>query len=283
MLFSAFILAAAVVDMIRCSKGFLITRYEVGSQKISSPVRIVMLSDIHEREYGEGNSELLCAVRGLDPDIIVVVGDILSAEVEREELHIGVDLISSLSDIAPTYISYGNHETRFFMTHKPENTTVFRGLGALVLDSSFKDIEVNGNAIRIGGINNYCFNHYMKEKDYRATRAYRFLSLFCETDSFKLLLCHKPEDYVPQSRELEYEDWECDLVLSGHTHGGLVRLPLIGCVFLPGQGFFPKLDKGFKDVGNADMIIGAGLGDHRVALRINDPHELLVIELVPGE
>ncbi len=152
-----------------------------------------------------------------------------------------------------------------------------------MLDRDLEDIEVNGNAIRVGGINEYCYNHYLKDKVYRASGGYRFMTRFCDTDSFKLLLCHQPNFYFPQSRDLVYEDWDCDLVLSGHTHGGLIRIPFIGSLYLPQQGLFPKLDKGLKDVGKAQMVIGGGLGDHGMWIRINSPHELILIRLVPEE
>ena len=278
-----FIFAAAVVDAIRCASGFITVRYEVASPKISAAMRFVMLTDLHAEEYGESNCELLDAVRAEEPDLIFVNGDMISAESSEEEVEIALSLITALTDIAPVYLSYGNHEEGYLSFNGPEILERYYETGAIVLDAAYKDMEVNGQFIRIGGTSDYCFNHYQLEKNYRLGRSYQFMSRFCNTDLFKLLLCHIPQNYYPHASDLRYEDWNCDLVLSGHTHGGLWRIPFIGAPYLPGQGFFPKLVHGEYDIGNAEMIIGAGLIRRDRVPRLNDPCELVVITLVPGE
>ena len=280
-LFAAFILITAIVDAIRCADGFLTIEYEVASPKISREVRLVMVSDLHETEYGEGNSELLSAVRELSPDAILVNGDMVSAKTDEAGKNIGVDLVKALTEIAPVYLSIGNHEHGYIKRNGIGIWNDLYNTGAVILDGKYADIELNGQTFRIGGTSDYCYNHYYKERVYKQTANYLFLNDFCDTELFKLLLCHMPDNYVPTAKELVYEDWDCDLVLSGHTHGGLWRLPFIGAPYLPGQGFFPKLVRGRYDVGNAEMIIGAGLTQHNRLPRIGAPAELLLIRLVP--
>lgn len=280
-LFAAFILAVAVVDAFRCADGFLTIEYEVSSAKIEHEVRLVMVSDLHETEYGEGNSELLTAITALDPDAILVNGDMLSAKTDEAGAKIGIDLITALTDIAPVYLSLGNHEQGYMKYNGMGLWEKLYATGAVILDRRFVDIELNGQTFRLGGIADYCFNHYYKPAAYRRTASYVFMTGFCDTELFKLLMCHMPENYVPHSKDLVYEDWDCDLVLSGHTHGGLWRLPVIGAPYLPGQGLFPKFVRGRYDVGNAEMIVGAGLSQHNRMPRLGDPAELLLIRLVP--
>lgn len=280
-LFAAFILAVTAVDAIRCANGFITVTYEVTSPKIQKEVRLVMVSDLHETEYGAGNCELLSAIEELHPDAVLVNGDMVSAHGTEEEARIGVELIRNLTKIAPVYLSMGNHEQGYMEIHGMGLWEDLYETGAVILDRRYYDIELNGQTIRLGGIAERCFNHYYKEGVYRRTGSYQFLRRFCDTELFKLLMCHMPDFYVPSQKELKYEDWDCDLVLSGHTHGGLWRLPVIGAPFLPGQGFFPKLVHGEYDVGNAEMIIGAGLSQHNRLPRLGDPAELLLIRLLP--
>jgi predicted MPP superfamily phosphohydrolase len=283
MLFVSFILAVCVVDAIRCSKGFITVEYEVASPKISAEVRFVMISDLHGAEYGEGNSELLDAVREAEPDAILVNGDMISAESDEKDVSVALDLIAELNKIADVYLAYGNHEQGYHARNGPEVYDRFRNLGVTIMDPAFSDVTLNGQNIRIGGIADYCYNHYQREQAYRLGYAYRFMKRFCDTGDFKLLLCHIPQNYYPDRSDVKYEDWDCDLVVSGHTHGGLWRIPFLGAPYLPGQGFFPKLVRGLYDLGNAKMIVGAGLGGRDRVFRLNDPCELVVIRLVPEE
>ncbi len=280
-MFAAFILIAAALDSYRCSRYFIVHEYTIGSDKVSSPVRIVMLSDLHESEFGEGNSKLIEAVSGLTPDVIVCVGDMVSSNARGDEASIGIDLIRKLAGIAPVFVSLGNHEKEYVSSYGPGLLNDYRAAGAVVLEREYADISAHGETVRIGGVSEYCFNHWQPQEEYEQYGSYRFMREFCDTGSFKLLLCHIPSDYYSENRSEQFENWDCDLVLSGHTHGGLWQLPLIGAPYLPRQGFFPKLDRGMKDMGSAKMIIGAGLGHEAILFRLNDPCEIVCVDIVP--
>ena len=264
LMFALFLISAAALEAYRCAHGFITVRYRIGSEKLTAPVRVAMLSDLHESEFGPGNADLIEAVRGLSPDLILCVGDMASRGATERDLEVPVHLLRELCRIAPVYGAYER-------------------AGAVLLDRRFEDLVINGQRIRLGGIFGYCFPYGQSSEAFAASSAGRFLSSFEDTDSFKLLMCHKPTDYCLESEKEYFLDPDVDLVLSGHTHGGLWRLPFVGTPFLPQQGFFPKLDHGQKQVGGAVMIIGAGLGHKSLLFRLFDPCELVLIELAPIE
>ena len=266
-LFAAFILITAIVDAIRCADGFL---------TISREVRLVMVSDLHETEYGEGNSELLSAVRELSPDAILVNGDMVSAKTDEAGKNIGVGLVKALTEIAPVYLSIGNHEHGYIKRNGIGIWNDLYNTGAVILDGKYADIELNGQTFRIGGTSDYCYNHYYKEKVYKQTANYLFLNDFCDTELFKLLLCHMPDNYVPTPKELVYEDWDCDLVLSGHTHGGQI-FPFTILVKITNRylaGLY-ELENGAK------LYVSRGTGSWGPPVRFGATPEITLIELRP--
>ncbi len=267
-------------EALRCAKSFTVTHYEVSYAALDSKVRIAMLSDLHGSEFGKCNERLIDAVAQIEPDVILCVGDMISQNDTREKLNIGINLIKELTQIAPVYVSMGNHEQTYDIDHPSTDIgRLYAETGAVVLDEEYADITVNGNDIRIGGILDHTWNFEMSHERFAASEEYAFLSDFCDTDSLKILMCHRPSCYFTQGEGAVYEDWDIDLVLAGHTHGGLLRLPGIGSIYLPAEGFFPKYDKGLFDMGNADMIIGGGLGHGGILFRLFNQCELLSIEI----
>ncbi len=277
----AFIVISVALDSIRCAREFVITEYELPTSKVTERVSIVMVSDLHESEFGENNERLIKAIRGLEPDLILCAGDIITRTVSEDRLHIGVDFMAEMVKIAPTYMSLGNHEAIFIQNRGYGPIDAMSKSGVVFLEARFEDAVVRGQTIRIGGISDYCFNYGQTEEEYKASRKYLFFKDMVDTEDYKILLCHRPTAYRLQSEIEQYEDWDVDLVLSGHVHGGLWQFPFIGSVYLPQQGFFPELDKGLVDMGKADMIIGAGLGSEPLLFRFNNPCEIVSITLVP--
>lgn len=270
-----------ILEAIRCRTQFVVTPYTFKTEKVSAPVKLVMVSDLHESRFGSGNSRLIEAVEELEPDVIVCVGDMITHTDTPEQTRIGLDFMQAMPGIAPTYMSLGNHECTYIDKHGAGILDDYRACGVTLLEESYAEVDANGQRIRIGGIYGYCFNYGQKWSAYHSSHKYLFLRDFCDTEEFTLLLCHRPTSYYLKSEAASYEDWDIDLVLSGHTHGGLWRVPGIGGIYLPQQGFFPKLDYGRKNMGNAQMIIGAGLGHEAVLFRLFDPCEIVVITLVP--
>lgn len=253
-----------------------VTNYTVSSPQITEDIRMVILADLHNREFGEGNEELLAKVRQQEPDMICCVGDfIIDDEEDTEPAKV---LMRGLTDIAPTYFSMGNHEVHHQMNFPSNFHYMFETCGANVLEYEFQDIEVKGQTLRIGGIYGYC----IPESDSGNTR-YNFkhtdfLKEFMDTDNYTLLLTHMPYTWL----ELDgLEEWNIDLVCAGHAHGGLIRIPGLGGVHAPLQGLFPGNLEGIyesKD-GQHKLALTRGLGTSGVIPRINNVPEVMVIDI----
>ncbi len=239
-----------------------VTKYTIENEKVKTPFRVALLADLHLREYGESNIELLSAIKEQKPDLILVAGDMVDKK--SDDISVAVSLSEELCKITDVYFCLGNHERAV----NNRTGTVFSEMektGAVYLDNAALDVKVKGQDILIGGLSSY--------PDYY-TPHYDFIAEFEKSDLFKLLLCHYPE-YYPGT----LEKYDLDLILSGHAHGGQVRLPGIGGVFAPEQGFFPKYTRGVYKSDTATMIITAGLGDSNSFPRINNPPELVIIDI----
>ncbi len=231
--------------------------------RVDKNINIILLSDLHDSSFGEGNSELIKKVREQKPDYIFTVGDMISDYIEDYSY---LDtLYEGLSQIAPVYCSLGNHE----LSH-PESEEIKKILNkhATLLDNEYIELELNGTEVRLGGLTQY---HPANEE------AKAFVADFADTDKFKLLLCHYPEYYIWGLDEVEI-----DLMVSGHTHGGQVILPFAGGVFAPEQGWWPKYDYGVFYEENMTLVITRGLGSSKQkAPRFNNPPEILCLTLTP--
>ncbi len=239
-----------------------VTEYTIENKKITAPFRIAMLSDLHLREYGEGNEKLLAAIKEKAPDIILVAGDMVNKK--SADIDVAINLFSELNKITDVYFCLGNHERA--LDKKTGNVfSEMQKTGALFLDNEDVLVEIKGQDILIGGLSSYP-DPYTEDND--------FITEFEKKEQFKILLCHYPE-YYPGT----LENYNLDLILSGHAHGGQVRLPLIGALFAPEQGLFPKYTKGIYKSDAATMIISAGLGGSTFIPRINNPPELVIIDV----
>ncbi|MCR5808712.1 MAG: metallophosphoesterase [Clostridiales bacterium] len=281
MLFAAFIAVICQLEGYRCAHTLHVERFLFETGSVTEPKRFVVVSDLHESEFGENNSDLVEKIKELEPDAILCLGDMITSSVSDEDLHIGIDLLSDLAEIAPLYMSLGNHEVVYARRNGYGVIKMIAGTGARLLECGYVDLPAGDGIIRVGGIARCVYNYQNSAKVFEESSAWAFMTKFCDTDGFKILLCHIPTDYYPLDGKSDFIDWDCDLVLSGHTHGGLWQIPGIGSPYLPKQGFFPKLDKGMKQVGNAKMIIGAGLGHEGKLFRFNDPCEIVVVDIVP--
>lgn len=254
-----------------------VSRYELSSPKISQPIRIVQLTDLHNSEFGKGNARLIRKVREEKPDLILLTGDMLNQYEERTD--IPVALIRELSRIAPVCASYGNHETQHEISFGSDLRETFTEAGAAVLDSDWVDVEIRGQALRIGGIYGYCLPGDSGEDSKTESR---FLTEYQATDRTKLLLCHMPVCWI-RNGSLDY--WDVDLIFAGHAHGGQVRIPFFGGLVAPDQGWLPGRCEGlfFSKDGSHTMALSRGLGTSRGKLpRLNNIPEILVLQLNPA-
>ena len=248
-----------------------VREYAIESDKISSPVRIVMLSDLH----GCDHPTLAEQVDELDPDLILLCGDMIDRDHETgEDVLVTASLVKRLCVIAPVYYSLGNHELERIGLHERDAVKRVTAEGAILLEREYVDLEINGNALRLGGL--YTPNGERIKKPSIDT-VEDFISDFCDTDAFRILMEHRPAAFTDAIYPAGYEP---ELVLSGHLHGGHVILPILGPVYGPSIGFLPEYALGSFELGASDLIVSAGLSTERhIIPRLNNPTEITFIVL----
>ncbi len=262
--FFVLIVLLIFVDLIISNFTLRTTEYYIENYKINKEIRIVQISDLHEKNFGKDNKKLIEEICEASPDLIVFTGDIIERTGKDDPTEYLTNLLKKLRDVAPIYFCLGNHEesSPYFQVFKD---TVARN-GATLLDDSYTDISIKGQNIRIGALS-YYRSWYVDH--------HRFLKDFSDTENFTLLLCHYPEYYVWGVKR-----YPIDLMLSGHTHGGMIRLPFMGGLYAPEQGWFPECDKGLFDDENATIIISAGLGSSPSYLpRFSNPPEIVSVTI----
>ena len=240
-------------------------------------MNIVFIADLHDHEFGASNSELIMGVADQLPDIILLGGDMLNDYSENSD--IVCELVERLVDIAPTYLARGNHEFAYMESHS-ELLEEIQAAGAKIVEKTYFDIEVNSIPIRIGGFYDYAFNlANVDDEELAADRlaAKRFLEEFEDTDAFKIMISHRPDSFIFGDAATE---WDIDLVLSAHNHGGQVVVPFLGGLYGGDQGWFPEYVHGMYEIGNMHMYVTNGLGSDKKPLpRFNNRPEIAVIKI----
>lgn len=212
------------------------------------------------------------------PDAIFLVGDLIAADAQEADVVRFLTLVRTLTGIAPVYFAPGNHELEYMQTDAQFLSRVTEA-GATVVNDSYVDVTLAGQALRIGGTMGHAFYFGRSQAEFEASPEYQFLAEFEQTEQPKLCLAHMPDTFIFNGA---CELWDVDLVLSGHTHGGLVRLPFVGGLYAPMQGWFPEYDCGLFRLGtHMQMLITSGLAGHGWIPRVNNLPELVVLELTP--
>ena len=270
-----FILILACLASIWISYNWLtVTHFTVRSSKISEPFRIVLVSDLHEHQFGRDNEKLAVKIREQSPDLIIIDGDMINGDSENADT--AVELVRALKETAPVYYSFGNHEYSYMEAGHGDLTEELEAAGAVVLNYQSIDIDVKGNQIRLGGLYEYGFETGMQSEE-ENERAIPYLEEYADTDRYLIMCAHRPESFYPWDMA---DQWGIDLVLSGHLHGGQVIIPGVGGLYNSLDGFFPKFDYGQYKLGDSDMVITRGLGSNPKMLpRFNNPPEIAVVEV----
>lgn len=261
------LLAAAVsVWLAWGNKAIETVVYPVSSGRLPSAFdgfRIAQVSDLHNDEMGKQNEALLDDLRAAAPDLIAVTGDLLDSRVPDEQ--ICLDFLEEAVRIAPVYFVTGNHEGRLYDLY-PSFEKQMQQLGVRVLNNEAVPVQRNGEEILIAGFADP--NTAQDPGEKRIT----YLQEWTQSN-FTVLLSHRPELFA------EYVQGGADAVLTGHAHGGQVRVPFVGGLYAPGQGILPVYDAGRFAEEQTVMIVSRGIGNSLFPLRVNNRPELVILEL----
>lgn len=228
--------------------------------------KIAHVSDLHNAVFGRKNEKLLSLIRAAEPDIIAITGDLIDSR--HTDIDSALAFVEAAAEIAPVYYVTGNHESRLdFDEIEPRLIAA----GARVLRNEAEDIEHGGERIRLAGIDDPSFIRTGGTAEERA--AAELEQLGDGGGTFTVLLAHRPELVEV------YAEYGAGLVLSGHAHGGQVRLPLLGGLYAPGQGLLPEYDSGLFSLGETQMVVSRGLGNSVAPLRVNNRPELVIVTL----
>lgn len=268
---------ASAVSAVVCSRELKVTEYDVDIDGLTSPARVVVISDLHSREYGEDNSALLALIAAQHPDAVFAVGDMINRSADEEDILQFLELLVKLQEIAPVYYSPGNHESDYMTGRDSGLLGRVSATGVTVLLDEYVETQLGGNTVRIGGTMGHYYRYEWSEEQKNDPPDYAMQEEIGSTDVPSIVLMHMPENMIADSAR---KNWNADLYISGHTHGGVVRLPLIGGLVAPTQGLFPKYDQGFFTVdGRLKLIITSGLAGYGPIPRIFNRPEICVIDM----
>lgn len=255
---------------------FVVREYTIITDKIAKDCTFAVLADLHNKSYGRENEKLAARIEALQPDAVLIAGDMVTAQ-EGSDGSAALALLKRLAHKLPIYYADGNHEyklktnTEKFGTMYASYEKELKQLGIEPLVN--EHIILPQLRIHISGLEpeRRFFRRFHKEE-----MPAEYLSEVLgrpDGDNYRILLAHNP-DYFRA-----YAAWGADLVISGHVHGGVARLPLLGGAISPAFRLFPKYDGGLFYEGKSAMVLSRGLGMHTLPLRFLNPGELVLVHL----
>lgn len=248
-----------------------LNEYTVQSESIPKSFdgyRIVQISDFHNAQIGKDNEKLISLIEKAEPDIIAITGDIV--DWRRTDIELTKEFVLQIMKIAPCYYVSGNNES--YITEKYDVKNILADMGVTVLEDETQHLEIEGEKILLAGVDDPAFSDNYSSADSVPIMQTKLEELMSD-DIYTVLLSHRPELFGV------YCEYEADLVLSGHAHGGQFRIPFIGGLYAPDQGFFPEYDAGLYTDGKTNMIVSRGIGNSKIPIRFNNRPEVIVIEL----
>ena len=270
-----------IIIMIFCywqNNSIIVTNINYVNSKIPNSFngyKILHISDLHNKEFGKNQKKLISLTKELNPDIIVVTGDLIdSRRTTIDDMHIALSYMKSAIDIAPVYYVSGNHEERSNLYN--DLKIALEECGVINIGDTHKDIELNGDIISLLGLADISSNSIISSKYNTSPLGFDEILGNLKTESnnkFTILLSHRPELIKLYSRE------NIDLVFSGHAHGGQIRLPFLGGLIAPNQGFFPKYTNGIHKLNSTSLVISRGLGNSLAPQRLFNRPEVVVVNL----
>ena len=233
---------------------------------------IAQVSDLHNAEFGGGNGELLTILEEAEPDLIAITGDLIDSR--RTDPAPALAFLEGAVELAPVCYVTGNHEFRAYDAYQDLKSQM-EELGVIVLEN--EAVVLEAVPLRVIGLDDLSFGVRSDPSASPEQILEDALTALApqagEEDLRTVLLAHRPE-YV----EL-YAQHGADLVLSGHAHGGQVRLPGVGGLYAPGQGFLPAYTSGLYQIGETSLVVSRGLGNSLFPLRVNNRPEVVLVKL----
>lgn len=266
----ALLLFSVLFSIYRSNMTFKTTEYTVESPFLPNAFnnyRIAQISDLHDNVFGQNGSKLLEAIDEAEPNIVVLTGDITSRRTQNTDAVI--DELKPIAEKYPTYYIRGNHE--LYRDQSMENAEAFYkdldAIGVIRLENRTVTLMHREATIRLVGLMEplgcYEYSSPPKMDEFLGEKG----------DGYTILLAHNPLSFQT------YVDWGADLILSGHVHGGVIRLPLIGGLLSPERSFFPAYSKGVYQSGKQSMVVSTGMGGPRFPFRLFNDQELVVVTL----
>ena len=258
-------------------KDFTITDYAFCSRKIRKRLKLAVIADLHECVFGEDNEPLIRALREARPEKIVIAGDLIVGSLQGDCGKM-MGLLKTLSRDFEILYCIGNHERKILQrqmygTQRKKFLTGLRELGLGLLSN--KSMVLGESNVRLTGLD-ISLKYYRKVFPKRMSEGYiEGRTGPCDGRYFSLLVAHNPVFFK------RYCEWGADLVVSGHIHGGIVRLPGFGGMIYPYLIPFPRYDAGVYRKGHTRMVVSRGLGSHSLNLRLFNKPELIILDLIP--
>ena len=249
-----------------------VTHYTFSSSEISDNLDgycIVQISDLHNKEFGKGQKRLIHQIQEIQPDMIVVTGDIVDSN--HTKMNVAITFLEEAVKIAPCYYITGNHEHWLDSDLYEKLISQIDDTGTIILDNEV--VEINDNKSTDTCYDDADFAMIGLDDGSLLGNTLHELSKDYDNKQFVLLLAHEPQNMTFYSRE------NVDLILSGHAHGGQIRIPGIGGIVAPDQGFLPDYTEGVHEENGVTMIISRGLGNSIIPLRILNHPEIVCVEL----
>ncbi len=247
------VLLAVALLFVDSNLRIVVTEYELSYQSLPSSFdgyKIIELADLHLAQYGENNSRLLKKIKAQQPDIITINGDLIKKRVRMlpgTQTALMAPFLQGLSEISPCYFVSGNHE--WASGELPEFSALLTELGIKYLRNEFVLLSQGEWQVILAGVEDPNGPSDMIKPDELVDiidAAY--------PDSFRILLGHR-DNWLTM-----YPELEVNIIICGHAHGGVVRLPFLGGVFGTDMGLFPEYDGGVYNEGGYDMVLSRGLG-----------------------
>lgn len=244
-----------------------VDKHVIKSRKLSKEFnnyKIAHISDFHNKKSKYLTNNIVKTLKKEKPDIIVITGDLI----HQDNNDNAINLISRIKDISKIYYVRGNHEKRS-NNYSSLETGLLKN-GVIILNNKKEEIKINKETINIVGVDDP-FNK--KEKKDTTNILKRINNINYDRNKFTIILCHRPELFFTYVKTM------VDLVFTGHAHGGQVRLPLLGGLYAPNQGIFPKYTSGLYQKNNTSMIVSRGLGNSGFPFRFNNRPNLIIVTL----